>query len=189
MSIKIDIKGADIVLKNIDKLSIKTKEGVKDAIRTFVLGVHEQAAQNVPNHESGLAQSLKPKLDKLNNLEASVIANIEYAAFVEFGTRKYAAKYVATLPADWQAYARKFRGKGTGSFDDFVLKLMRWIRLKGLSGKVKGQTKKQTLEADAYALAIHIIRNGIKPHPFLYPAFTNKQKIGRLEDDLKKIFK
>jgi len=122
--------------------------------------------------------------DETVRLSSVVGASVEYASFVEFGTRKYAAAYVATLPPTWQAYAAKTRGKGTGgSFDEFVQNIFAWVRRKGIggqttkSGKVsESKSSLDAMQSAAYAIALNILQNGIKPHPFLYPAVNKAMK-------------
>ncbi len=43
--------------------------------------------------------------------------------------------------------------------------------------RVGKQSAKTTSQADAYAIALHIVRNGIRPHPFLYPAVMKNTPI------------
>jgi hypothetical protein len=98
-----------------------------------------------------------------------------YAAFLEFGTRKYAAQYVASLPADWKSYAATFKGSSGGSFDELLKAIMGWVKRKGIDSDA------------AYPIALKIIREGIKPKPFLYPAINANLK--QLQDDLNNVIK
>lgn len=126
-------------------------------------------------------------------LEKHIIANTPYAAFVEFGTGKYAAQYVSTLPNDWQTYAATFKGqKGGGSFTEFVLRIAEWIGRRSiyadtaLHGTFSVKTKRRTgnkvanQNADlslAYIIARSIMINGIHAHPYLYPAYDEQIQI------------
>jgi HK97 gp10 family phage protein len=118
-----------------------------------------------------------------NYLSKSITVNAFYAAFIEFGTGRYAAQYVAGLPADWNSYAATFRAKGAspGTLDEFLLNMIEWVKRKGIHGTTaSGRSKKgKKADADAYNIAyvivISILRNGIHPHPFLYPAFAKSQ--------------
>jgi len=129
------------------------------------------------------------------SLSITVAAN--YAAYMEFGTRKFAAAYVSTLPQDWKAYAATFKGSGGGTFDEFIMRLMAWVKRKGIGETFDIKTRRRvrqgkqsaatTREADAYAIALHILRHGIRPHPFLYPAV--KAHTPGLIKDIQNIFK
>ncbi len=112
-------------------------------------------------------------------LSFEITVNTPYAAFVEFGTGRYAAAYVSTLPANWQAYAATFRGqKGNGGLDEFLNAMIEWVKRKGLIGLTKSGNRRTGKKADndaynlAYVIVINILRNGVHPHPFLYPAFV-----------------
>jgi len=117
-------------------------------------------SKGAPHDEGMLKRSIFQQPGRLSNTFG---ASADYASFQEFGTRKFAASYVATLPADWQTFARQFKGGSIGSFEQFVMSLVGWCKRHGISEKA------------AYPIAIKILRNGIKPQPFLYPAF-NKAK-------------
>ena len=116
-----------------------------------------------------------------------ITVNAFYAPFIEFGTGKFAAQYVGSLPADWQAYAAQFKGKkGEGDFQDFYHNMIKWVMAKGIHGLTKsGRSKKgKKAEAEAAAIAyimcLSIIKKGIKAQPFLYPAYAEqKEKIKR----------
>lgn len=171
MGFKVDIKGFDKALKDIEKLAKETREDVQIELNAFGLDVQQQAKQLAPANE-GL---LRNRIDVLpGNLEVSVVASVEYAAYLEFGTRKFAAQYVSSLPADWQTYAASFRGAGPGG-GGFMERLLVWMNKKGIE------------ESAAYPIARKIMRDGIRPQPFLYPAY--RDNVPKLKANLKKIFK
>ncbi len=118
-------------------------------------------------------------------------ASMNYASFIEFGTRKYAAAYVSSLPAQWQELAASKRGGMSGTFEEFVLRLTAWVHRKGLGSGFAGKigvtgtysvkTRERTGNKDtqakqdkqvAYLIARKILRDGLKARPFLYPAFN-----------------
>lgn len=161
----IKIEGLEKTLARFDVK--KYEPQIQQCFNNFGIRVQNQAIQAAPVDESGIKNSIRQDPIKLGS-EITVGAN--YASFQEFGTRKFAAAYISTLPADWQTFARQFKGGGgSGSFEDFVMSLVGWCKRHGISEKA------------AYPIAIKILRNGMKPQPFLYPAFnTNKKKL--LED-------
>jgi len=124
-----------------------------------------------------------------------VVVGVDYGAYLEFGTRKFAARYVASLPADWKAFAATFKGPGGGNFEEFVMRLTKWVLRKKIGAtyniktrrrdRVGKQSAKTTAEADAYAIALYIIRNGIRAQPFLYPSAQKNTTI--LLENIKKI--
>ena len=52
---------------------------------------------------------------------------VDYAAYLEFGTGKFAAEYVATLPTEWKEFASQFKGSAGGNFREFVESIMGWL--------------------------------------------------------------
>ena|SRR5690349_877115 len=109
-------------------------------------------------------------------LHKEITVDANYAAFVEFGTGTYASRYVATLPAEWQQFALQFKGQsGGGTFADMVRHLQEWARRKGFNKP----------EQAGYAIAKSIIINGVRPHPFLYPAYF--EVVPTLQADMQKV--
>ena len=186
MRFKLDITGD---IKGIIKEKTKRLlQEVEDAVNDFGQDTVNDAKRLAPVNEGFLRNAISyvPVKSGSSLIEVEIVVAADYAAYVEFGTRKFAAQYVATLPSEWQTFAAQFKGPGGGSFDEFVMRLTRWVLKKGIgktqnvttrkTDRVGKQSAKTTAEADAYAIALYIMRNGIRPHPFLYPAVT-KNKI------------
>jgi HK97 gp10 family phage protein len=193
--IKIDLKGFDKAALEVEKLAEQTKYQVREALADFGTKVETQAKRAAPADEGKLRNSINttfPTAAKGFSVAITVAAN--YAAYMEFGTRKFAAAYVSTLPQDWKAYAATFKGKGGGSFDSFLKAIMAWVKRKGIGGL---QTKsgnvsqsKDSIAAQeqvAYVIALSILRKGVRPQPFLYPAV--KAHTPELIKDIQNIFK
>jgi HK97 gp10 family phage protein len=154
----IKIEGLEKTLARFDIKKFEPQ--IQTCFNNFGIRVELAAKQAVPVDEGKLKGSIFQQPGRLSNTFG---ASADYASFQEFGTRKFAASYVATLPADWQTFARQFKGGSIGSFEQFVISLVGWCNRHGISEKA------------AYPIAIKILRNGLKPQPFLYPAF-NKAK-------------
>lgn len=190
MAIKIDMKGLDGIMVAINKPIKEAEAGTHKALVTFAKAVEKDAKRDAPANEGNLRNSI---VGTVSGLQAKVTVTANYAAYLEFGTRKFAAKYVATLPPDWKAYAATFKGKGGGTFDEFIQDIMQWVRVKGIGGiQTKSgatSTSKSSLDAmqqAAYAIALNILQNGIRPQPFLFPAV--QRHTPKLIDDIKKVF-
>jgi HK97 gp10 family phage protein len=152
----------------------------------FGLETVNDAKRLAPVDEGRLRNSINYDRKKL---QVTINVNADYAPYIEFGTRKFATKYVSSLPQEWQVFAATFKGKASkGSFEEFVLRLTKWVKRKSIGAsynittrrrnRVGKQTADTTANADAYAIALYILRNGIKPQPFLVPAFEkNKIKL------------
>lgn len=198
MPIAIKLTGIDGLMTAINKTIAQADKETKVALNKFSDNVVKDAKAQLqhgtgkgPTSNTGhLANSINGTVTG-NQAKITVTAN--YAAYIEFGTRKFAAKYVATLPADWKAYASTFKGKGGGTLDEFIQDIMQWVRQKGIGGQLTKSgnlsEKKSSLDAmqqAAYAIALNILQNGIRAQPFLYPAVVKNTQ--PLIDDIKKIF-
>jgi len=172
--LKIEVKGFNAILKKFDTLSNESQQLVQSALNAWADDTAKDAKLLAPSNFSGLRLSINPEYYVGS---AAVVASAKYAAYVEFGTRKFAASYVSSLPADWQAYANTFKGPATNGGN---LKQM-WKSFK-IWGEKKGLTPTQT-----YFAYKKVLRDGIRPQPFLYPS-VNKN-LPQLIEDLKDIFK
>lgn len=198
--IKIEVKGFDALIKRFDTLSNESQAKVQSALNTFADATAADAKGFVSSKEitdeGALLRSINPLYGQGS---AGVVANSRYAAYHEFGTRKFAASYISSLPAEWSTYAAQFQGPSSmgGTFKDFVLSIMAWMKRKGIKGgtySVKTRRRlgnKEQKESEdksvAYAIAQKIMRDGIKQRPFLYPSVL--KNLPQLEKDLKEIFK
>lgn len=160
----IKVEGLD---KALAKFDVKKYEPqIQQCFDKFGLRVELAAKQAAPVDEGRLKNAIFQEPKKLSS---TVGCSVNYAAFVEFGTRKFAAEYVSSLPSDWQVYASQSRGGGSGTFEEFLKRLMGWCKRHGISEKA------------AYPIALKILREGSPAQPFLYPAF-NKNKDQLLKD-------
>jgi HK97 gp10 family phage protein len=201
-SLNIDITGD--FNKKLDKIKSDVSAIVADELNAFGIETVAMAKTLAPVDEGFLRNSIT--FDKFP-LAVEIIVAANYAAYLEFGTRAFAAAYVSSLPVEWQEFAAQFKGGGGGSFQEFVMRLTEWVHRKGLGaggpGKPIGVTgtysiktgkrtgNKVTQESEdksaAYRIALSILRKGIRPHPFLYPAIEVNKKI--LIDNLKAVLK
>mgnify|MGYP000896336560 CR=1 FL=1 len=147
---------------------------VQKAFDKFGINADREAKQLAPTDEGLLKNSIYHDVVPLGSI---VGCSVEYAAYVEFGTRKYAAAYVSTLPEDWKQLAAQAKGKGTGSFEEFVLRITKWVQRKGIGAQItvsgnvsKSKSSLAAQKQAAYLIARKIIVEGIKPQPYLKPA-------------------
>lgn len=173
MAIRMEIKGLDAAIKNVSQVASNVKKDVQGELTAFGFDVEQRAKQRVASNSSDEGALLNSVSTKPGNLEVTVVAAIEYAAFIEFGTRKFAESYVSSLPSEWKQYASQFRGKGGDG--DFMTRLLGWMKRKGID------------EALAYPIARKIMTYGIKQKPFLYPSI--QEALPELNKRLKEIFK
>ncbi|CAB4143977.1 Bacteriophage HK97-gp10, putative tail-component [uncultured Caudovirales phage] len=173
---ELQVKGLDALIRKMDKLAAAAKTEVQAELNDWADTTAQNAKSLVSANSSDEGMLLRSINPNYGNGYASVTASAIYAAYVEFGTRKYAAAYVSSLPADWQAYAATFKGSTGGTFREFVKSLMAW-------GSRTGKMDPKY----AYVTALKILREGVKARPFLYPSVQKTLPV--LKKNLRAIFK
>lgn len=169
----------------------KLEEGIDTALNTAALEIEATAKRLAPKDMGAISQGISANTN--GRFQKEITVNTPYAAYAEFGTGKYAAAYASTLPADWKTYAAQFKGKtGGGNFDQFLERIYQWAKRKQIGvtydiktrrkTKVGKQSAETTMRATAYFIAIRILQNGIRPHPFLFPAA--QQQRPKLQADI-----
>ena len=150
------VKGLERVIRSFEKDGKEIRSKVEYIVSANALEGRNNAVRKAPKAFGKLAQSIG--IEKLSSLEQSVVVNVDYAPFVEFGTGGK-----VSVPAEWQAMASEFKGQRF-NFADQLERIKAWCRLKGIE------------EAAAYPILISILEDGIEPQPFMYPAW---QKVKR----------
>lgn len=193
---ELQAKGLDKLIKKFDVLSKEMQGKVQSELNAWADATSENAKALVSANSSDEGALLRSISPIYGNGSARVVATAKYAAYIEFGTRKYAAEYVSSLPADWQTYASTFKGKAGGDYYDFLNAILDWVKRKGITARYSVKTKKrlknskaddERLLSAATAIAFEILKNGIKPKPFLYPS-VNKT-LPELKRKLRALFK
>ena len=169
---KLEVKGLEALTKKFDKLSKESQKEVNSALQAWADDVASNAKTLVPVNEGGLRLSISPQYGEGYGM---VTVASEYGAYIEFGTRKFAADYVSSLPPDWASYAATFKKPTGRTFADMLKSIMIWCKKKGIDEKA------------AYPIARSILIKGIRPQPYLYPSVNKYTPI--LLNDLKDIFK
>lgn len=169
---KLTISGIEETTKKLDFGKYENK--IQQSFDKFGFNVETEAKQLAPVDESRLKAAV---FSKSVPMGSEVGCTVDYAAYLEFGTRKFAAEYVASLPATWQELAATFKGGGGGTFEQFVNVLTEWVMRKGFAAEVtksgnksKSASSIASQKQAAYLIARSIMIKGIRPHPFLYPA-------------------
>lgn len=161
------IKEVQEALKNID---VSVKKDVSNEINASALKIQNDAKRLAPVNFGQLRNGIQ--LEKVSDLTFSVESKASYSPYVEFGTGGK-----VSVPADFQAYAQTFKGGKGGKFKDFVAALTLWVKRKGIGN---GKNDKGL----AYVIALNILRKGLRPQPFLIPAYEKEkpQLIKRIKD-------
>lgn len=116
-----------------------------------------EAVKNAPAAFGKLRQSIGIEVSA-DKLEQSVVANADYAPYIEFGTGGK-----VSVPSEWSELANGFKGQNF-SKDDILERLRNWCRLKGIDEKY------------AFPIMVTILREGMRPQPFMYPAWQKVKK-------------
>lgn len=107
---KLEVKGLEALTKKFDKLSKESQKEVNAALEAWADDVASNAKLLVPVDTGRLKNSITPQY---GNGYAMVKVSANYAAYVEFGTRKMASQYVPSLPQAWQDLAETYK-RATG---------------------------------------------------------------------------
>lgn len=152
-------------LRNMNGILTREVDGVvKDAANVW----SQRAKQDAPKDQGRLINEIKPIHVKA--MESEVVVNVEYAAWVEWGT-----KTKVRVPPEIAQYAATFRGGGKrGERFATQKKIFAWMDRVGIP------IEKQ------WFVWISIIVRGINPHPFFFiqRPIVEKQFIGDIKDIL-----
>jgi hypothetical protein len=99
------------VKSNFNKIADEIDMEMGDGIERIVT----QAKTLVPANFSRLRTSLY--VTKLGKFNYEFGSNVNYAAYVEFGTGRYAATYVPSLEPEWQRFALTYKTPNPGNLD------------------------------------------------------------------------
>jgi HK97 gp10 family phage protein len=114
------IKGLDQLNAKLKDLSSNLKEEIDAEMSAAATDIARIATIKAPKDKNGLAGAIKD--DIATPFRKKVVVGRKYAPYVEFGTGRAAAKYVPTLPPEWQAMAKEHfvNGKGRNREQPFL---------------------------------------------------------------------
>ena len=144
--------------KQINDFNLKKTKQMQQLTELAGINITSKAKSKAPRYQSRLVNSIHPEVGR-KKLSTRVVTDVEYAAFVEFGT-----KSKAKIPPELSSTAEKFKQTNSINFDEFYKDIKKWCKKKGIDEKA------------AYPIAISIIKNGQNAQPFLYPAFKDEVK-------------
>jgi len=177
-SVYFKLDGLQQAIDNLKNSSKTIKDDITNILNESAKNIETLAKQNAPRNLGTLSQSVNSGVEEKGLLvEMFVGTPFNYGAYMEFGT----GGKVDTRGYD--DYATTFQGKGGGTMKEFIEALTLWVERKGLAGTYSIKTRKRTGSAStqndesrrlAWAIAISILKNGINPHPWLFPAFESE---------------
>lgn len=194
-SITFDITGIDKLLEQFKKLDANIAKGVKDEVNASAIKIQSDAKRLAPVNLGTLRNNIYLKDTSNNNSFVYTVgvdnAKAPYAPYIEFGTGGK-----VSIPSGYAEYAAKFKGRKGGKFIEMVKALAQWVEAKGITGTYSVKTQRRTGNksnqqkqniAAAYAIAISILRKGLRPQPFLIPSY--EQEKPKLISNIKKVIK
>lgn len=188
-----EIQGLNELLIKLNTIDHAIREDVNDEMKAGAIEMNNEAVKNIRSNNSiGISGGLfrDQQMVQVDDHTFEVVNSAPHAAFVEYGTGAR-----ANPPAEWAANASTFKGyRPPGAGNDFLMRIVAWVRAKGLSGRYSVKTRRRqgnkiNREAEdmaiAYPIYRSILKNGAYSHPFLYPAFI---KVGpKIVENVKKI--
>jgi HK97 gp10 family phage protein len=176
-SITIDIKGMSEALGKFDKYAKTVQADIKDEVNASALSIQSNAKRMAPVNLGTLRNSiyLVEQSVSQGKFMYSVGAGAKYAPYIEFGTGGK-----VSIPTGYESYASQFKTKTGGTFKEMIKALTMWVEKKGIASGKKSKSA-------AYMIALAILKRGLRPQPFLIPAF--EQERPKLKLRIEKVIK
>lgn len=159
------VKGLARTLKALDDLGKNLEPKIDTITFDNAQQIEGRAKSLAPKDMNTMAKTINTR--KTAELTYTVASPAPYSAYVEFGTGGQ-----VYVPAEMQEEAAKFIGKKGGSFEKGLDNIKQWCRRNGID------------ESAAYPIFLNILKNGLRPRPFMYPAFVAQRReyLAELED-------
>ena len=126
-SLNISVKQAEIrkLTREISRRSGAYEKAVTDEVHKSALNIESHAKQLAPVDDNLLRSNIQNETEP-GKPSANVHNNVFYAPYVEFGTGRFAASYLADKTADIKRYAMTFfkDGKGKSRTQPFLFPAM-----------------------------------------------------------------
>ena len=155
------VRGGDKVIKRLMKFEDKVPTIVDDVLELTAVHTKEQMVQNIGRNSSKDTGHLAQQCYGEKGQDFVRIGNrADYAGYVEFGTGKH-----VTVPPEFTGIASDARSMPRKNFKDALQAIKDWAKRHGK-------------EKYAYPILMSILREGLMPKPFLYPAYlSGKRKL------------
>jgi hypothetical protein len=178
--------GLTRVINNLKSFPANLKKEVDLEMSDAAREVAVLAARNAPADESKLRNSIQDR--KINN-GYEVAVGASHGVFMETGTKK---KFSPTR--GFENYFRQFKGKPVaGPGGNLFDAILGWVKRKKIkfANKGKGKRKYMTPEQTAMLISRKIAREGVSPHPYLFPAYVKvrRELVGNIINAIRRAFK
>jgi len=160
------IEGFDKVQQRFRDMPRRLRSEINAELVDGVQEIVQRAKQNAPADQGLLRNSIS--YYKEGQLDYAVVVGVDYAEFVEFGTRNK-----RRVPPELEKIASVHRNTGTPG--NAWNAISEWCRRKGIDPKLW------------YPIYRSVMAKGIDPHPFFFPAIESVRP--KLVNNLKSIAK
>lgn len=167
--VNVQVSGLNAVISGLKKGQANIRANFQQIVTTNANEGVNIAKRNAPVAFGALRNGIGIKKSS-GDLVQDVVSLMKYSGFVEFGTGKK-----VKIPPEWQQMASEMKGKGGGSFDELLNSITAWAYKKGIDEKY------------IYPIVMSILKKGIEPQPFMYPAWQSVRI--RFEKDVKNLAK
>lgn len=147
------IKGLPELKSKMQKLKTGLQETVVGTIWDVVGLMVADAKADAPVDLAKLINSIDRKRSETGWSVVFYVGEA-HGAFQEFGFGKY-----LEVPAELSEEALKFKGYKSGNFEEFLADITAWCERKGID------------TGAAWLIAVSILRKGLRPKPYFYPAY------------------
>ena len=152
------VKGINETIKELRKFGKDAEILIDAETEAIAEGIVTNAKDLAPKDNGKLSQNIS--FYKAKKLQRTIAVNVPYAAYIEFGTGTK-----VKVPTEFQEIANQFKNvTSKGTFEDGLEAITIWCRRKGIDEKM------------AKWIFLTILKAGINPHPFLYPAYIKGKK-------------
>jgi HK97 gp10 family phage protein len=169
MSITFKLDGVQDAINRLAKAGDDIAEEVDMELADGANMIRTAAIKNIKNNISNTTGRLSSGMyaEEIGNLRYEVGNIVFYAPYIEFGTGGK-----VEVPEQLKDVAQQIKNRNTrGHFEGMVGAIFEWGVKKGYLSKKDPKAKQM-----ARWWAIRILKNGIDPQPFLYPAFVASRK-------------
>lgn len=147
------VEGISKLIKQFEKFGEDVKLRADAELSDTADEIADIAKKNAPANLGKLKQGIQP-LRGRNKLQWGVVAKEPYSGFVEFGTG-----IKVFVPAEMKDIANSIRNNKTDGPGTALDAIQDWCRQKGID------------EQAAWPILMSILNEGLRPRPFLYPAW------------------
>lgn len=173
----VQIIGMDKLLAQFAELGTNGVRMASAIVASTADNIVVEAIKLAPVDLGTIRQNIGKNIVNENNvIIANIFSNAPESPFQEFGTGGK-----VDVPEEMAEIAAQFQGIKGGNMAAFILALTEWVRRHGLTGVYSVKTHRKNTNLSnanddvqaAWAIARAILRDGLRPRPFLYPAFVN----------------